>query len=148
MEERDVAGEILINDGGNVVPLDPPVVHAVRQAYEVAGESVAAHVGALPSRLCGDLLVQRLEKRTAVAGAAGVVFPVRAREEERLVDRRRCLPRVEGPKVFMIGELDVPEPLASFARVGDVNGQPRVPAAVGAANKENAGRAVSRAQLS
>jgi hypothetical protein len=94
----------------------------VRQAHDVAGEPVAADVRALPCRVLLELLVQRVEERTSVAGAAGIVLAVGAGEEERLGDVRSRIPGIECSEVVVVGDLQLPEPLVSISRIPEVDG--------------------------
>jgi hypothetical protein len=106
VRERDPAGEILVNEGGNIVAVDPSVVDAVRQADGVGGEAVAADVSALPGRLRVELLAESLEERTAVARTARIVLPVRAGEEEWLVDLGRRRPGVEPAELLVVRDVE------------------------------------------
>jgi hypothetical protein len=112
--ERHVVGEVMVEHVRRVVPIDPTVVDAVRKRDEIPGEPVAADMGALPGRRLVQLLADRLPERTAVARAARVVLPVRADEEERLVDRLRGLEGIELAQLFVVVDLEAPEALAAL----------------------------------
>jgi hypothetical protein len=88
----------------------------VRKAHEVAGEAIAADVGALPDRLLFELLRERLEQRASVPGAARVVLAVRADEEERLLDGLPGRGEVERAQIVVRLEGKAAELLLSLAR--------------------------------
>jgi hypothetical protein len=95
--------------------LDPAVVDAVRKRDDVTGEAVAADVRRLPDPALFDLLPKRLVERAAPARAAAVVLPVRADEEERVVDRVAGGGEVEPDELVVPLELE-PAELAPLAR--------------------------------
>ena len=86
--EGDAAAKVVVQDPAHGFPVDAPVVEALRQADEVAGEAIAADVGHLPGPVGVELVPERLVERAAVARAAGVVLAVRADEEERVSTRQ------------------------------------------------------------
>jgi hypothetical protein len=147
VRERDPAGEILVDEEGNVVAVNPSVVDAVGQADGVGGEAVAADVSALPGRLRAELLAETLEERTAVARAARIVLPVRAGEEEWLVDLGGCSPGVEPAELLVMCDVEPAETLLTLAGVGDVDGQCRVMPAVGPPDQQEARARMDRPKL-
>jgi hypothetical protein len=85
--ELDPAGEVLLEHGQRVEPGDASVVDALGQADEVAREAVAAHVSRLPDPARVRRLAQTLVERPAVPSAARIALPVRAHDEQRVVER-------------------------------------------------------------
>src|ERR671910_1597953 len=147
VRERDPAGQILVDQSGNVVAFNPAVVDAVRETDGVAREPVAADVGALPGGLRTELLAERLEQRPAGAGTAWIVLPVRAGEKKRLVDLGRRLPRVDVAQILVVGDLEPGEALPAFARVGDVDGEVGVMTAIRPPDEEEAGAGLCGPEL-
>ncbi len=86
MVEIDPPGEVLVEDRARRLAVDPAVVEPLGQADEVPREAIAADVRRLPGPLRFELVTERLVERAAVPRAAGIVLPVGADEEERLVD--------------------------------------------------------------
>ena len=108
-------GERGLDHGPGLRRLDPPVVDPVRERNEIARETVAADVGRLPDPALLDLLANGVPERTPVLGAAAVVLPVRADEEERMPDRRACGLEVEPDQVVVAVELEAAQ-LAAGSR--------------------------------
>src|SRR4029079_913886 len=82
--EGEAACEVLVEDRAGVLAVEAAVVDALRQADEVACETVASDVRDLPGPVRIELVPERFVQRSAVAGAARVVLAVGADEEERV----------------------------------------------------------------
>ena len=113
--ELDRVLEVRVEHAARVLPLDASVVHAARETEEVAGEAVAADVRRLPNGLLLDLLGERLEERTAVAGAARVVLAVRADEKERALERLAGTREVERAQLLVRRERRAAQALLPLA---------------------------------
>ena len=106
-----------------VAGADAPVVEAVREHDDVAGEAVAADVRRLPDAARVGLVPQRVVERPPVQRAAAVALAVRADEEERPLDRacrerrrRRAPPRSRVEQVVVVLDLELEEPLLAGRR--------------------------------
>src|SRR5215212_5801143 len=145
VRQRDLSGEILVDEAGNIVTAD---VDAVRQTDDVPGEAISADVRALPYVLLLELLVQRVEEGASVARAASVVLSVCASEEERLGHPSRRSPGVDLTEVLVVGDLQLGELLLALARVGNVDPEPMVVPTVGTTDEEQTAARLRRPQLS
>src|ERR671910_1814605 len=100
---------MFVDERWNVVALHPPVIDAVRQEDSVPCEAIAADVRALPGPLLVELLAEGVEERSTVAGAAPIVLPVRAGEEESGLDLRCLVPGVDVPELFVVSDVEPPQ---------------------------------------
>ena len=135
----DAALERGLDHGPGVRRLDAPVVDAVVEDDDVAGETVAADVRRLPHPAVLDLLAHRVVERPAELGAAAVVLAVRADEEERMVDRAAGRREVEPDQIVVTLELDAAELALARRRASEVGEEPVAAAPLGATDEEDAG---------
>ena len=91
----DPAVEVGVEQRIEIVVVDAPVVEALREDDDVPREAVAADVGRLPDPGGVDLALEGVVERTPVLRTAAVALPVRADDEERMLDRDAWRPTVE-----------------------------------------------------
>ena len=135
--ELDLPGGVRGEQTAGVGSSDAPVVEAVREHDDVAGEAVAADVRRLPHAFGVGLVPEGVVQRTPVQGAAPVPLAVRADDVERPLDRLRAGDRrrvaqgqngreVEAEQLVLVLDLELEEPLLPGPRRAEEHATARV----------------------
>ena len=145
--ELDAPGLMRLDQPGSVARLDAPVVERLRLDDDVAREAVAADVRRLPDPVGVHPLAQSVVDGHAVLGAAAVALPVRADDEERVVERdpghraaRQRPGEVEPAEIVEVVDLELEEALRPGVRRPEPDLPAGVDAALGLLDEEQAGR--------